>query len=106
MVMLARFTREVIKTLPEDEGAYELANASKSILYTGSSTNIRRRLMTHLISGKFPTIRYFRCEWASMLGIETGIDKERRHIQSFIAKKHRRPSRIRRSPRRDSLFDL
>ncbi len=101
-----RFNLTIIKSLPEDEGAYELANSAKSIIYNGSSTNVRRRLMTHHNSGNFPTARYFRCELCSFLDIESGIDKEAHHAERIRAKTGRKPKYSKRSPHPFRLFDI
>lgn len=93
-----RFTREHLEGLPKDEGAYELANAKKSIIYTDSSTNLRRRLITHLISGKLTTVRYFKCEFAEFLDLESGTDEEARHAEKFATKRGRMPKYTKRSP--------
>lgn len=102
-----KFTRATLERLPEEEGAYELANAKKSIIYTGSSNNLRRRLITHLISEKLTTARYFRCELVEFLDLETGTDKEARHAEKFAAKHGRKPKYTKRSPHSPkSIFDI
>lgn len=101
-----RFTRENLESLPAKEGAYELANASKSIIYTGSSNNLRRRLITHLIGGKLTTVRYFRCEFSDIFDLESGRDKEARHAKKFSQARAKKPKYSKRLPRRKSIWEI
>jgi len=101
-----KFTRGNLEKLPEKEGAYELGNAKKSIIYVGSSNNLRRRLITHLISGKLPTARYFRCDIIHLGDWDTGKTREARHTQKFRETHSRKPKYTSRSPRRKSIWDI
>jgi predicted GIY-YIG superfamily endonuclease len=93
-----------LEKLSQNEGAYELANAKKSVIYIGSSQNVRRRLITHLISEDLPTARYFRCEVVHTIEWDTGTAKEARHVEKFRQKHSKKPKYTKRSPRRKSLF--
>jgi DNA polymerase-3 subunit epsilon len=99
-----RFNRSTVEGLSEKEGAYELGNATKSVIYIGSSKNLRRRLMTHLSSGKWTTTRYFRCDVVHFADWDTGTDKEARHAEKFQATRGRKPKYSKRSPRREPYF--
>jgi predicted GIY-YIG superfamily endonuclease len=99
-----RFTRTNLEKLPTQEGAYELANAKKSVIYIGSSQNVRRRLITHLTSEDLPTARYFRCDIVYFGEWDTGTAKEARHAEKFRQGHSRKPKYTKRSPRRKSLF--
>jgi hypothetical protein len=93
-----RFTRENLEKLPTKEGAYELANAKKSIIRIGSSKNLRRRLITHLIGGGLPTVRYFRCDIIGFWDWDTGTDREARHAKKFSQAHARKPKYSKRLP--------
>jgi len=102
----SRFTFENIRRVPQEEGAYQLANAARAIIYNGSSNNLRRRLYTHFTQGRLTTARYFRCEVCSIFDLESSVDKEARHAERFFATRGRKPRYTKRSPRRHSLFDF
>jgi predicted GIY-YIG superfamily endonuclease len=93
-----KFTRENLEKLPQEEGAYELANAKKSIIRIGSSNNLRRRLITHLNSGEFPTAQYFRCELVGFFDLDTGKDREAHHAEKFRRAHSRKPKYSKRLP--------
>jgi hypothetical protein len=93
-----RFTRENLQKLPEKEGAYELANAQKSIIRIGSSKNLRRRLITHLISGELPTVRYFRCEILGFTDWDSGTDRGALHAKKFMQIHAKKPKYSKRLP--------
>lgn len=100
-----RFTRTNLEGLPERKGAYELANTKKSVIYIGSSNNLRRRLITHLIDGKLITARYFRCELVPRIDDTEGSRaKEARHAKKFFLTHGRKPKYTKRSPRRKSFL--
>ena len=68
--------------------------------------NIRRRLMTRLMSGRLNTVRYFRCDLCSLFDFKSGLDKEARLAEKFRAKSDRKPRYAKRSPRAyKSIFD-
>ena len=59
-----KFTRDNVERLPNTAGAYELANSTKRIInIDGSNTSARARPISHLINNKYPTARYFRCDF-------------------------------------------
>jgi len=99
-----RFTRANLEKLPEKEGAYELGNAKKSVIYQGSSNNVRRRLLTHLINEKLSTVRYFRCDILGFMDWDSGTAREARHAEKFRQTHGKKPKYTKRSPRRKSLF--
>ena len=41
---------ELIESLPEDTGVYYFYNTEKELIYVGKSTNIRKRVMNHLLN--------------------------------------------------------
>lgn len=100
------FDRKTILRVPEEEGVYELATEKQNIVYIGSSTNLRRRLSTHLTGGKMRNVAYFKCEVCSLLDLDSALTKERDQVQKLTLKTGRKPKRIKRTPRRDPLFDL
>ena len=100
------FTRTGLARAPEEEGVYELANGVQTIIYVGSSNNLRRRLTTHLIGGKMRAARYFRCEVCSPWDFESRLTKEAKNVQKVIDRTGKKPRRVKRTPRRDPLFDL
>jgi hypothetical protein len=103
-----RFTRENIEKLRNKEGVYELANAQKRIIYIGgSNVRVKTRLMSHLISNKYPTARYFRCEYVDFIfDTDSGINREARHARCFLRQQLRKPKYSKRSPHLDTTFDL
>lgn len=99
-----KFTRENVEKLPKGKtGAYEIADKDKSIIYIGGSkksgVGVRGRLIDHIIKNKFPTAKYFRYAFEDFLGLDDGIDMERKHSQKFIAKHGKKPARLKRSPK-------
>lgn len=99
-----RFTRENLEKVPQKEGAYELANAKKSVIRIGSSTNLRRRLITHLVSGQLPTVRYFRCDIIGFFGLDSGTDREAHHAKKFAQARSKKPKYSKRFPRPKSFL--
>lgn len=96
----SRFTRENVLKLPDNRGAYELANRDKRIIDTGGSDDfsvgVRGRLLSHLNKNKYPTARYFRCEFASFF--KSGIKMEASHGKKFVKKHSRKPRYTKRLP--------
>ena len=96
-----RFTVENVKKLPNERGAYELANNNKRIVDIGGSdsesTGVRGRLLSHLRTNKYPTARYFRAEFAGIL--RSGIGIEASHSRKYAEQHRRRPQHQRRSAR-------
>ena len=101
-----KFNRQTLARVLEEEGVYELATEKQNIVYIGSSNNLRRRLTTHFIGGKMRNVAYFKCETASPLDIDSILTKERDQVRKLVSKTGSRPKRIKRTPRRDPLFDL
>ena len=101
-----KFDRQTINRVSEDEGVYELATEKQNITYIGSSTNLRRRIATHLLSGKMKNVAYFKCQVASPLDIASIRIKEQSQVLKLVARTGRKPRKIKRTPRRDPLFDL
>jgi hypothetical protein len=102
----SKFTRENVERTPQKEGVYDLANAKKSIIRHGSSNNLRRRLMTHLIDERLSTVRYFRCEYIDLFDIDTPKAREAHHAERYFAQHGRKPRYTKRSPHKTSLFDF
>jgi hypothetical protein len=104
----SRFTRANVERLPNKEGMYELANAQKRIIdIGGSNTRVKARLMSHLTSNKYPTARYFRCEYVdAIFDIDSGVNREARHVKHFHQQRGRKPKYTKRSPRLDTSLDL
>lgn len=99
----SRFILSNVRRVPDEPGAYELANKDKRIIDTGGSdVSIWDRLMRHLQTNQYPTARYFRYEIAGFF--ESGIDIEASHSQKFQKKHGRKPRYTKRSPRKKSLF--
>jgi len=99
-----KFTRENVEKLPKGKtGVYEIANRNKSTIYIGGSKKsgigVRGRLIDHIIKNKFPTAKYFRYAFEDFLGLDDGIDMERKHSQKFVAKHGRKPAHLKRSPK-------
>ena len=100
------FDRQTLNRVPAEDGVYELATEKLNIVYIGSSTNLRRRLTTHLIGGKMRNVAYFKCQVNSPLDLDSSGIKEREQVQKLVKQVGRKPKRIKRTPRKDPLFDL
>lgn len=103
-----KFTLDNVKKMPNKRGAYELANATKRIIDQGGSdspiSGVRGRLISHLGENKYPTAKYFRCEFIDLFG--SGITLEASHSKKFQEQHGRKPRYTKRSPRKRGLFDL
>ncbi len=99
----SKFILENVQAVPEEPGAYELANRDKRIIDTGgSNASVRVRLLSHLRTNKYPTAIWFRCEFAGWF--EKGIDVEAGHSEKFVQKHGRKPRYTKRSPHKPNLF--
>jgi len=99
----SRFTLPNVRRVPDEPGAYELANKDGRIIDTGGSdVSVRDRLIRHLQTNKYPTARYFRYDIAGFF--ESGIDVEASHSKKFQRKHGRKPRYTERSPRVGGLF--
>ena len=100
-----KFTRANVEKIPEDKtGAYEIANKDQKIIYIGSSqarTGVRGRLINHIINNRFPSGKYFRCEFIGFLDWHSARDKERIQAEKYAQKRIRqtKPRRSKRFPR-------
>jgi len=86
-------------------GAYLLGDKNKGKIYTGSSVNIRNRLITHLIHKTFPTTKYFKFAYANNL--DEARDMERQTFEMHIRKNPQLRNHVKRIPRkRKNLWSI
>ena len=101
----SRFTLANIQRVPDEPGAYELANRDRRIIDAGgSNTSIRARLLSHLTANKYPTAVWFRYELAGWF--ERGTDVEANRSARFVRKYGRKPRYTKRSPHKPKPFIL
>jgi hypothetical protein len=102
----SKFTPDNVKRLRNGHGAYELSNRDKRIIDTGGSNSVnngvRSRLQSHLRDNRYPTAKYFRCEFAGLF--TNGTDLEAAHSQKYQERHGRKPRYTKRSPRLRYLF--
>jgi hypothetical protein len=76
------FTRPNIEKIPKGRiGAYLLGNKDKTPLRPGKSSDLRSRLMTHLIHNAFPTAKYFKFLYAFDIQDAERIERETFYYQ-------------------------
>lgn len=65
---------ELIESLPEETGVYYFFNVEKELIYVGKSTNIRKRVMNHLLNTKSNKAINMRKEIADIDYLVTGSE--------------------------------
>jgi hypothetical protein len=101
------FNRENLSKVPEERGAYEIANKDKRIIDVGGSDGkggVHSRLTSRLREGKPPTAKYFRYEEVGIF--DSGIDSEASHSKKYQQKHGRKPRYTQRSPKKKSFLGL
>ena len=99
------YNRTNVEKIPKEVcGAYELADKDKEIIYIGGSrkrgVGIRGRLIDHLIHKRHPKAKYFRYESEELFSFDDGVDIERIHSQKFQDKHGKKPSGVKRTPKK------
>jgi len=108
MTVWRPFNLTTVRRLRIRCGRYELASQNKTVVYHGGTDDerngVRGRLITHLLNNKFPTAKFFRCEYTTFFD-ESGIEMEGRASQHFQKRYGRKSKYTKRSPRvNDYLF--
>lgn len=77
---LSSFTSMAVSSVPESEGAYQLFDAGRSLIYIGRSDNLRRRLNEHLNSSdtRIRSASYFTYEVTSL-----SISREQQLLEEY-----------------------
>jgi len=70
------FTEENIRLENEKPGIYELGDVNGFIVYIGQSSNIRKRLLSHLFNRTAwnHSIKYYRIDWIPTIEFENKIE--------------------------------
>lgn len=101
------FKLETVRRLKVRCGRYELASQNKTIIYHGGSDDehngVRGRLITHLLNNKFPTAKFFRCEYATFFD-DSGREMEGKASERFQKKHGRKSKYTKRSPHINDLL--